>query len=151
MKKYRGLGLFVFVVSALAPCYAHHLAVVVNQENTVQSVSSADLAKMFKGESKRWPDGLDVVIVLQGANGEITKGEMDTLLRLNKMTDAQLRALLADHKNSIVIVASDAAVLKQVQSTKGAIGLVDVRSITGKIKVLKVDGRLPLEHGYLPH
>jgi len=38
-----------------------------------------------------------------------------------------------------------------VQTVPGAIGLVDVRSINDKVKVLKVDGKLPLENGYLPH
>jgi hypothetical protein len=31
------------------------------------------------------------------------------------------------------------------------VGLVDVRSISGSINVVKVDGKLPTENGYLPH
>jgi hypothetical protein len=36
-----------------------------------------------------------------------------------------------------------------VGSTRGAIGLVDVYSITHDVKVLKIDDLLPLETGYL--
>jgi len=36
-----------------------------------------------------------------------------------------------------------------VESIPGAIGLVDVYSITSRVNVVKVDGRLPLEQGYL--
>jgi hypothetical protein len=46
---------------------------------------------------------------------------------------------------------SDAEVLKIVQSIPGAIGLVDVRSVDNTINVVRVDGKLPMESGYLPH
>jgi ABC-type phosphate transport system substrate-binding protein len=146
MKKYRALWLFFFVVSCLVPCYAHHMAVVVNPENPTRDISAADLAKIFKAQTKRWPDGKDVVIVLRG-----TSGEMVTLQRLNKMTPAQWHAFIEEHKGSILRADSDADVLKLIESNKGAIGLVEFHSITSKIKVLKVGGQLPLEEGYLPH
>jgi hypothetical protein len=59
--------------------------------------------------------------------------------------------LIAAHKGSIVMADSDADVLKIVQSTAGAVGLVDVRSVDNTIKLVRVDGKLPVESGYLPH
>jgi ABC-type phosphate transport system substrate-binding protein len=73
------------------------------------------------------------------------------LERLNKMTADELKALIAAHKDSIVMADSDADVLKIVQTTPGAIGLVDVRSVDNTINVVRVDGKLPMESGYLPH
>jgi hypothetical protein len=32
-----------------------------------------------------------------------------------------------------------------------AIGLVDVRAVDNTINVVRVDGKLPMESGYLPH
>ena len=49
------------------------------------------------------------------------------------------------------MVATDAEVIDLVGSTPGAVGLVDVHSINGSINVVKVDGKLPAEAGYLPH
>ena len=49
---------------ALTPCFAHHMAVVVNKDVKVPNVTSAHLAKIFKGEVKKWPDGRNVVLVL---------------------------------------------------------------------------------------
>jgi ABC-type phosphate transport system substrate-binding protein len=146
MKNHRALWLFFFVISCLVPCYAHHMAVVVNVDNPAQDISAADLAKIFKAQTTRWPDGRSVVLVLQGSSGETL-----TLQRLNKMTAAQWRAFMDEHKTSIVSANSDAAVIKMVESNKGAIALVEFHSITSKIKVLKVGGQLPLEEGYLPH
>ena len=145
MKKYCSL-LVTFFVFSLVPCYAHHLAVVVNSSNTVESVSVEDLSKIFKAENRKWPDGHEVVIIMQG-----TAGERNTLERLYKMTPAQFREFMNAHKSSVVTATSDAMALTLVETTKGAIGLVDVRSINDKVKVLKVNGKLPLESGYLPH
>jgi hypothetical protein len=67
------------------------------------------------------------------------------------VSPAEWQALITAHKESIQIADSDADVLKIVQSTPGAIGLVDVRSVDGSINVIRVDGKLPMETGYLPH
>jgi ABC-type phosphate transport system substrate-binding protein len=37
---------------SLTPCFAHHMAVIVNKENKVQNVTSAHLAKIFKRGSE---------------------------------------------------------------------------------------------------
>ena len=49
------------------------------------------------------------------------------------------------------VVSSDDEVLKIVQSNTSAIGLVNVYSINSNVEVLKIDGKLPLEPGYILH
>jgi ABC-type phosphate transport system substrate-binding protein len=147
MKFPRSGALFVFLLTFLTPCFAHHMAVVVNKDNNVGVVTAAHLAKIFRSEIKKWPDGKAVMLVLH----KNSAGETETLERLNKMTDSEWRALIAAHKDSIVIADSDADVIKIVQSTPGAVGLIDVRSIDNSINVVRVDGKLPMESGYLPH
>ena len=139
--------LLAFLLTFLTPCFAHHMAVVVNKDNNVENVTAAHLSKIFRSEIKKWPDGRAVVLVLH----KDSAGETETLQRLNKMTADELKALIAAHKDSIVVADSDAEVLKIVQSTPGAIGFVDVRSVDNTINVVRVDGKLPMESGYLPH
>ena len=67
------------------------------------------------------------------------------------MTDAEWKALIAAHKDSVMLADSDAEVLKIVQSTPGAVGLVDVRAVDNTITVVRVENKLPMESGYLPH
>jgi ABC-type phosphate transport system substrate-binding protein len=136
-----------FVLAFLTPCFAHHMAVVVNKENTVENVTAVHLSKIFRSEMKKWADGKAIVVVLH----KDSAGEVETLERLNKMTPDELKALIAAHKDSIVMADSDADVLKIVQSNPGAIGFVDVRSVDNTINVVRVDGKLPMESGYLPH
>ncbi len=147
MKPQRMLCLCAWVVMSVAPCFAHHMAVVVNKDSAVQNVTSAHLAKILKGEVKKWPDGRDVMLVLHNSSQD----EMVTLEHLNKMTEAEVRALIAMHRDSIRTVASDADVIDAVASTPGAMGFVSERSITDRVVVVKVDGKLPMETGYLPH
>ena len=139
--------LLAFLLTFLTPCFAHHMAVVVNKDNNVENVTAAHLSRIFRSEIKKWPDGRSVVLVLH----KDSAGETEPLQRLIKMTADELKALITAHKDSIVIADSDAEVLKIVQSTPGAIGFVDVRSVDNTINVVRVDGKLPMESGYLPH
>ena len=50
---------------------------------------------------------------------------------------------------SLFAADSNAAMLTAVRNTPGAIGLIDVFSITQEVKVLKIDGKLPVEYGYI--
>jgi len=52
---------------------------------------------------------------------------------------------------AFVIADSDDVVLKMVASTAGAVGICDVYTINSSVNVLKVDGKMPLEPGYLLH
>ncbi len=147
MRFHRVAVLVVCLVTFLTPCFAHHMAVVVDKDNNVGNVTAVHLSKIVRGEIKKWPDGKTIVLVLH----KDSTGETETLDRLIKMSPVELKGLIAAHKDSIQIVDSDAEVLRIVQSTPGAIGLVDVRSVDNSINVIRVDGKLPMESGYLPH
>jgi ABC-type phosphate transport system substrate-binding protein len=136
-----------FLSACLTPCFAHHTAVVVNKDNAVENVTSAHLSKIIRGEVKKWPDGKSIVLVLH----KDSAGETETLERLNKMSGAEWKSFVAAHKDSIQFVETDADVLKVVQGEPGAVGLVEVHSIDNSINVVHVDGKLPMEFGYLPH
>jgi ABC-type phosphate transport system substrate-binding protein len=147
MKFQRFPALIVCVLTFLTPCFAHHMAVVVNKDNNVENVTAVHLSRIFRSEIKKWADGKTVVLVLHRDSA----GETETLERLIKMSSDELKAMVAAHKDSITLVESDADVLKMVQAIPGAVGLVDVRSVDNTINVVRVDGKLPMESGYLPH
>jgi ABC-type phosphate transport system substrate-binding protein len=131
---------------SLTACFAHHMAVVVNKENGVVNITSVHLAKIVKSDNRKWADGKDIILVLHKAS----KGEMLTLQKLNNMSERDLKSRLEARRDGVILVDSDDDVLDTVESTPGAIGLVEVRSVNNKVKVVKVDGKLPLENGYLP-
>ena len=136
-----------FLCATLTPCLAHHTAVIVNKDNAVENVTSAHLSKIIRGEVKKWPDGKNIILVLH----KDSAGEREALEHLNKMSAAEWRAFVMAHRETIIFVDTDADVLKAVQAESGALGLIEVHSIDGSVNVIHVDGKLPMEFGYLPH
>ena len=136
-----------FFIATLTPCFAHHTAVIVNKDNAVANVTSAHLTKIIRGEAKKWPDGKNVILVLH----KDSAGEREALEHLNKMSPGEWTAFVIARKESIIFVDTDADVLKAVQAEPGALGLIEVHSIDNSVNVIRVDGKLPMESGYLPH
>src|SRR5262249_55229880 len=108
---------------------------------------SAQLRRIFRAEARKWPDDRDIVLVIHRSSS----GESATLERLNKMSPEQWQEWSKQHQGQLKIVDSDQDVLSVVEGTPGSVGLVDVRSVNDRVKVLHVDGKLPHEEGYLPH
>jgi ABC-type phosphate transport system substrate-binding protein len=137
----------LFAMMAVAPCFAHHMAVVVSKQNGVTALSSAQLSRMFRAETKKWPDGRSIQLVLHRASN----GEAVTLQHLNKMSAQQWQNWIAEHKDSVKLIDSDEDVLSYVEATPAAMGLIDVRSVNDRVNIVRVDGKVPMEEGYLPH
>jgi ABC-type phosphate transport system substrate-binding protein len=123
------------------------MAVVVSKQNGVNALSSAQLGKIFRAETKKWPDGSTIQLVLHRASA----GEAITLQHLNKISAEQWQKWIAEHKDSVKLVDSDEQLLNYVQNEPTAVGLVDVRSVNERVNILRIDGKVPMEAGYLPH
>ena len=147
MKTCRSAVILLLAIGLAAPCFAHHMAVVVSKQNGVTTMTAAQLSRIFRAETKKWPDGRSITVVLHRSS----RGETITLQRLNKMSSEQWQAWVADHKDSLKLVDSDEEVLSYVETTPGAVGLVDVRSVNDRVTIIRVDGKVPMEEGYLPH
>jgi hypothetical protein len=146
MQRHARCGIFLLLIALAVSCSAKQLAVVVEKENATPALTSADLVKILKAQTKVWPDGSAVTIVIRDPDSPDMQIALD---RLYKTSSDELKALVASHKGAIVVASSDEDLLQIVASKRGAIGLVDVYSITHDVNVLKIDGRLPLEAGYL--
>jgi ABC-type phosphate transport system substrate-binding protein len=136
------------VLFAATLCQARDLAIVVNKSNTTAKVSAADLEKLLKAATANWPDGKKVKLFLTDPGSADNKM---ILQRVYKMAPAEIKSLLDAHKADIQVVASDDIVLTMVSENPGAMGVVNVYSITSAVKVLKIDEKLPMEQGYLLH
>jgi ABC-type phosphate transport system substrate-binding protein len=147
VKTFRVAVLLFSAIALATPCFGHHMAVVVSRENSIDNLTSAQLGKIMRAETRKWADGKDIMLVLHRS----LSGEALTLQRLNKMSAAQWQQWMNEHKDQITLSDSDEEVLNLVGNSPGAIGLVEVRSVNDRVKVVHVDGKLPLENGYLPH
>jgi len=146
------LALGISAASVLAG--ARDMALVSNKSNPVTVITLPDLVKICKGQVNHWPDGKPVTFITRNPS----LPEMRLVLeKIYGMPKEEVNSLItaANHGRAnhpaIVVVDSDDVLVQRVESTAGAVGLVDVYSITGGVKVVKVAGKLPLEPGYPLH
>jgi len=144
----RAWRLLAWVCFALIPVVvqAKQLAIVTDTGNPATDLTASDLVKIFNAHMRTWPDGKPIVVVLR----DPSSSDMQLVLRkLLNMTPDQARAFVQAHKGSIMVADSDDAVIHFVSSNRGAVGVIDLFSLTKDVNVLKIDGKLPVEQGYL--
>jgi ABC-type phosphate transport system substrate-binding protein len=144
--KSRIISLLAWIVLFSALAEAKQLAIVADKENSTGNVKTADLANILSGKTKNWADGKPVRIILRDPFSR----DMELVFRrVLNMTPDQVHALMQARPGLIVIADSDDAVLRFVSATRGAIGIVDLYSLTKDVNVVKIDGKLPFDVGYL--
>ena len=147
-------GAWLAVACCFTAAWAKDMALVSNKSNGVTEVSMAELVKICKGQTSRWPKGKPVTFF--SLNPAATEMKL-VLEKVYGMSSDEVSALISNANHgranhpAIVVVNSDKAVVEAVESTPGAVGLVDVYSITGGITVLRIESKLPLESGYPLH
>jgi len=133
---------------------AKDMALVSNKTNSLPPIALADLVKVCKGQMGRWPDGKPVTVVMR------QPGSADLKIVEEKIyasTSQDVRDVIASanhnraERPAIILGNSDEEIIRKVESMPGAVGLVDVYSITGAVQVVKIGGKLPLESGYPLH
>jgi len=139
------LGLICFV-SAPGLVQAKQLAVVADMTSTTTNLKASELADIFNARLRTWQDGKPITVVMRDPASEDAQL---ILRRILNMTSDQGRAFIQSHRGVIVIAASDDEILRIVSSTRGAICFIDLYSLTKDVNVVKIDGKLPLQPGYL--
>ena len=124
-------------------------AVVAAAGSKLQDVSLADLSKFCKGTQKTWPDGRSFVLVVRNPESAEMRGVMEKLLGGSSTEAKQTTTKQGEVHVIFKVVDTDEDLIRTVGSTPGALGLIDVYSINSSVKVLRVDGKLPFDPGYV--
>lgn len=136
--------LLVFVCVSCA-AQAKQLAIVTDKANATSNLTAADLIKIFNTHSRIWPDGKSITVVIK----DPSSADMQLVLhKLFNMTLDQAHAFIQSHRDAIMVADSDDAVVRFVSTSRGAIGVIDLYSLTKDVNVMKIDGKLPVEQGY---
>jgi ABC-type phosphate transport system substrate-binding protein len=137
--------LLVWVVSLPCLVQAKQFAIVADKANATSNLTASELVKIFNARNRSWQDGKAITIVMR----DPSSADMQLVLRkLLNMTVEQAHAFVLAHRGAIVVADSDDAVLRFVSTSPGAIGVVDLYSLTQDVNVVKIDGKLPVEQGY---
>ena len=125
-----------------------NMAVVVSAGSKLNDVSLADLAKLSKGVQKTWPDGKNFTLVMRDPGSPDMRVAAEKLFGVAPGDVKALITKVNEARPTVKIVESDEDLLRTVEATPGAVGIVDVYSINSSVKVLRVDGKLPFDLGY---
>ena len=125
-----------------------NLAVVISAGSKLSDVPLADLIKLCKGIQKAWPDGKSFTLVIKNPESPEMRVAVQKLFGDPSGDPKAAIAKLNESRVTVKIAGSDEELLRVVESTPGAVGILDVFSINSSVKVLRVDGKLPFDVGY---
>lgn len=127
------------------------LAIVVSKTCAVDSISSAELQKIFKAEKTKGPDGSKVVVVMRDAGSPERDAALAGIL---KMSEAEYKKYFLQAtftgavQNAPKTLSSSEAVKQFVTTTTGGIGYIKSSDIDESVKILKVDNKAPTDPDY---
>jgi ABC-type phosphate transport system substrate-binding protein len=150
----RALAVTLAVLVSTPIVAARDMALISNKSNSVTTITMPELVKICRGQTRQWPDGKPVTFITRDPAAADMKLVLDKLYGIPKNELSNVIAA-ANHGRinhpAILVVNSDASLVQKVESIPGAVGLVDVYSITSGVAVVRIGGKLPFEAGYPLH
>lgn len=127
------------------------LAVIVNRNNAVESMSLDELRKYCLQERKHWADNKRVTIVLRDPGQAEREAVLQLVYRMNE-SDFNRYFLQAEFTGEVQAVpkhlSSAVGVRRFIFNVPGAIGFVRASEVDGTVKVLPVNGHVPGDPQY---
>jgi hypothetical protein len=140
------LGVLALAIAAPA---TNDVAVVVNPEVPVDSLSFMELRHLLLAERVFWSSKLRVTILIPAGRERLV-----VLKTVYQMTEAQFRQFWisklfrAEAVAGPKIVDTDEMAIELVTAIPGALATVDAAHVPSHLKVLKINGLRPGERGY---
>jgi hypothetical protein len=130
------------------------VAVVVHADVALDNLTLADLRRVTLGDREFWPGSARITLLVRAPIAH----ERDVVLKtICQMTEAQFRqhwigkVFRADTAVAPKIVYSNEMAIDLVNRIPGAITFIDVSQMSSRLKMVRIDGRLPGEKGYPLH
>ena len=131
---------------------AGDIAVVVHPETPIDVITLADVRKVFRGDRQYWTPNIPVVLLVRAP----VSREREVVLRvIYQMSEPQFkqywiaRIFRAEATSGPKIVYSNDVTNQLAGAIPGAVGFMPAREVKPPLKILRVDGKLPGEPGYL--
>jgi ribosomal protein L23 len=125
-----------------------NMAVVASAGSKLQDVPLAELTKLCKGTQKMRADGRNFTLVMRDPESPDLRAAVHKLFGVAASEVKSAIAKLNEARAAVRIVDSDEELLRTVEATPGAVGILNVYAINSAVKVLLVDGKLPFDVGY---
>jgi ABC-type phosphate transport system substrate-binding protein len=133
---------------------AGDVAVIVHRDVPIDNLTVSELRRVLLGDREFWPASVRITLLIRAPIAH----ERDVVLKnLCQMTEAQFRqhwigkVFRADTALAPKIVYSNEMAVDLVNRIPGAITFIDASQAGRNLKVVKIDGRLPGDRGYVLH
>lgn len=168
MKQHMASGLFLLIAAAillfeLGPAPAveaspearvppeKSLAIIVNQSNPVQNLSSEELRKIFLGERSHWPHGHRITLVMMEPGQPERRAVLRQVCRMSE-ADFSRHFLHGLFTGEVFVspktLATPVGVRKFVFNVPGAIGYLRASDVDQSVRVVRIDEHLPDDKEY---
>ena len=125
-----------------------NMAVIASAGSKLQDVPLAELGKLCKGTQKAWADGRNFTLIMKDPESPEMHVAVQKLFGVPASEVKTAIAKLNETRTVVRVVESDEGLLRTVEATPGAVGILDVYAINSAVKVLRIDGKLPFDTGY---
>lgn len=137
-----GLTLTLIILLGFSSVATSQTVMVVNQDNSISSITKSQISGIFLGNSTKWSNGMKAIPVDQA---KTTKAGKAFLANIVGMTESEYKNLwvekmLSGEAEPPPLKSSDAEVISYVKENIGAVGYVSAASATNGVKILKIDG-----------
>jgi hypothetical protein len=127
------------------------VAVVVNSDVPVTSISLYDVRHVFVGDKQYWKSNMPVVLIVPPAGTHEREVMLHTVYRMNESQYRQYwigRIFRAEAMSAPKTAESSTIANELVSSIPGCITIMNASEVRPGAKILRVDGKLPGERGY---
>lgn len=128
------------------------IAIVVNPQSPISDLSFAELRKIFMGDQQFWADRSKVTLLVRAPSARERAIVLDKIYQMDEDQFRQYwigKMFRAEVAGGPKIVYSTDMALNLIATIKGSITFVPAAGVTGEVKVLRIDGKLPSDPGYV--
>ncbi len=128
------------------------VAIVVHKDTDIEDLSLAELRNIFLANQQFWPDRTRIILLVRAPKSDVRDLVLNTIY---EMDEAQFRQywiakmFRAEVPRGPKIVFSTDMMLELVIAIPGSISFVRADEVTDDVKIVKIDGKLPADPGYL--
>ena len=140
----------VFMLPCQGLAYADSIAVIVNKKTPFDDITLTDLEGIFKKEIKKLDDGSMLIPINREYGTDIRNSFVEMVFK--KSPDEMKRFWLEKKYKGVTppsVQKSVLAVKRMVNNVPGAISYILESEVDDSVKVLKIEGLMPRENGYV--
>lgn len=130
------------------------IAVIVNPSTPVSNLSMGELRSILNGDRRNWDVKTPTVVLMRVPGSRERTVVLERVLRQSESDYKKFwvgKIFRGEATTEPATAPSPGLALDYVASVDGAISFVDSGQVQSRVKMLKIDGKLPGESGYPLH